>query len=70
VVAKLGMPAGQQGPQCPVEGRDWHALAGQVGYVDPGLDHFQRLEDPETQKRRLIRQLEALGVQVTIQPAG
>lgn len=47
----------------------WHVLSGQVDYVDLGPNYFQRLEDPEAQKRRLIRQLEALGLQVTIQPA-
>ncbi len=47
----------------------WHVLSGQVDYVDLGPDYFQRLEDPDAQKRRLIRQLEALGLQVTIQPA-
>jgi transposase len=47
----------------------WHVLGGQVDYVDLGPDFFERLESPEAKKQRLIRQLQALGVQVTIQPA-
>lgn len=47
----------------------WHVLANDVDYIELGADYFQRLDDPEAQKRRLIRQLEALGVQVTVQPA-
>jgi transposase len=47
----------------------WHVLANDTDYKELGYDYFQRLDDPEAQKRRLIRQLEALGVQVTIQPA-
>ena len=37
-------------------------------YNDLGGDYFQR-RDPERTTRRLLRQLEALGHQVTLQPA-
>jgi transposase len=47
----------------------WHVLANQTDYVDLGPDFFRRLDNPEAQKQRLIRQLEALGLEVTVQPA-
>ena len=47
----------------------WHVLAHDTDYKELGYDYFQRLNDPESQKRRLIRQLEALGVKVTLEPA-
>jgi transposase len=47
----------------------WHVLHDQTDYRELGHDYFQRLNDPEVQKRRLIRQLEALGLKVTIQEA-
>lgn len=47
----------------------WHVLAHDTDYKELGYDYFQRLDDPEAQKRRLIRQLEALGVKVTLEPA-
>ncbi len=37
-------------------------------YNDLGGDYYQR-RDPERQTQRLIRQLEALGHTVTLQPA-
>jgi transposase len=47
----------------------WHVLADETDYKELGYDYFQRLDDPEAQKRRLVRQLEALGVKVTLEPA-
>ena len=47
----------------------WHVLHDQTDYRELGADYFQRLSDPEALRRRLIRQLEATGVKVTIQPA-
>jgi transposase len=47
----------------------WHLLANDCDYHDLGPDHFTRHNDPEARKRYLIRQLEALGQKVTIEPA-
>lgn len=47
----------------------WHLLANDCDYTDLGQDHFTRRDDPEARKRYLIRQLEALGHTVTIDPA-
>lgn len=48
----------------------WHVLAENTTYRDLGADYFiRRVDNPETRKRRLIRDLEALGCQVTTQPA-
>jgi transposase len=46
----------------------WHLLANNVDYDDLGSDHFTRHNDPEARKRYLIRQLEALGHTVTVEP--
>jgi transposase len=48
----------------------WHVLHDLAPYHDLGSDYFTtRIDNPETRKRRLIRELESLGCQVTIQPA-
>jgi len=47
----------------------WHVLAGGVSYDELGADFFTRRLDPETETRRLIAKLEALGHQVSLQPA-
>lgn len=48
----------------------WHVLAETTAYRDLGSDYFtRRIDHPETRKRRLIRELEALGHKVTIEPA-
>ena len=48
----------------------WHALAESSTYHDLGSDYFtHRVDHPDARKRRLIRQLEALGHKVTIEPA-
>jgi len=47
----------------------WHVLANNVPYAELGPDYFQRLDDPEAKKRRLIHQLESLGLRVTVQSA-
>jgi transposase len=46
----------------------WHMLSTGELYNDLGGDYYQR-RDPERATRRLLRQLEALGHQVTLQPA-
>ena len=47
----------------------WHMLAGGASYHELGTDFFTRRLDPERETRRLIARLEALGHQVTLQPA-
>ena len=48
----------------------WHVLAETTAYRDLGSDYFtRRLDSPEARKRRLIRELEALGHKVTVEPA-
>jgi transposase len=47
----------------------WHVLAGGVSYDEMGADFFTRRLDPGRETRRLIAKLEALGHQVTLQPA-
>jgi transposase len=48
----------------------WHVLADSTAYRDLGADYFtRRLDNPEARKRRLIRELEALGHKVTVEPA-
>ena len=45
----------------------WHMLTNGELYNDPGGDYFTR-QNPDRITRRLIRQLEALGHDVTLQP--
>ena len=48
----------------------WHLLSGpDVRYHDLGPDYYAARIDPERRKRNHIRQLEALGFTVTLQPA-
>jgi transposase len=47
----------------------WHVLHDMTEYHDLGADYFTRHDTTEAKKRRLIRELETLGCQVTIQPA-
>jgi transposase len=47
----------------------WHILATGKPYHDLGADYFTRRLDPERETRHLIAKLEALGHQVTLQPA-
>ena len=46
----------------------WHLLANNCDYHDLGAEHFNRHTDPEARKHYLIRQLEALGHTVTVEP--
>lgn len=47
----------------------WHVLAETTAYRDLGTDYFtRRIDNPEARKRRLIRELEALGQKVTLEP--
>jgi transposase len=45
----------------------WHMLTNGELYNDPGGDYFTR-QDPDRITRRLVRQLETLGHDVTLQP--
>jgi transposase len=45
----------------------WHMLTTGELYNDLGADYYQR-RDPEKQTRRLVKQLEALGHTVTLEP--
>jgi len=48
----------------------WHVLAETTAYRDLGSDYFtRRIDHPDARKRRLIRELEALGHKVTVEPA-
>lgn len=47
----------------------YHVLHDQVDYQDLGGDYFTKRTDPQRRTRQLVRQLEALGHTVTIQPA-
>jgi len=48
----------------------WHVLTENTAYRDLGADYFTRRTDhPDARKRQLIRELEALGHKVTLEPA-
>ena len=47
----------------------WHVMAAGTPYDELGADFFTRRLDPGRETRRLIARLEALGHQVTLQPA-
>jgi transposase len=48
----------------------WHALARSSAYRDLGSDYFsRRIDSPQARERRLIRELEALGHKVTLEPS-
>ena len=47
----------------------WHLLANHTDYQDLGADYFARREDAKTREHYLVRQLEALGHKVTLEPA-
>jgi transposase len=46
----------------------WHVLGEDCAYQELGGDWFDRRQDPEGQRKRLVGQLESLGVKVTIEP--
>jgi transposase len=46
----------------------WHVLAEQKPYAELGADYFTRRTDPEAHARRLAREIERLGFDVTLQP--
>jgi transposase len=47
----------------------WHVLARNTTYRDLGSDYFtHHIDNPDARKRRLIRELEALGQKVILEP--
>jgi transposase len=47
----------------------WHVLAQSSAYTDLGSDYFtRRIDSAQARQRRLIRELEALGHNVTLEP--
>ena len=47
----------------------WHVLAESSAYRDLGSDYFtRRIDSPRARERRLIRELEALGHKVILEP--
>jgi transposase len=47
----------------------WHLLANACTYEELGADYFEQRVDTEARRRHLVRQLEALGNKVTLEPA-
>ncbi len=47
----------------------WHLLANGTEYRELGADYFTRRDDAKKREHYLVRQLEALGHKVTIEPA-
>ena len=48
----------------------WHVLVETTAYRDLGSDYFiRRIDNPEARKRRLVRELQDLGHEVTVEPA-
>lgn len=46
----------------------WHLLTTNQPYHDLGENYYQQRHNPDTQRNRLVHQLQQLGYQVTIQP--
>lgn len=47
----------------------WHVLNDRTPYQDLGADFYTQRQDPEHEKNHLIAKLQALGYQITAQPA-
>jgi transposase len=47
----------------------WHVLHDETTYQDLGPDYFERRNDPAARQHYLLRELQRLGVRVTVQPA-
>lgn len=47
----------------------WHVLHDAKPYADLGPDYFERRNDAASRQRYLIRELERLGVRVTVEQA-
>jgi len=44
----------------------WHLLSTGETYTDLGADYFDKLQDPDQRRQRLVRQLEELGYEVDL----
>lgn len=47
----------------------WHVLHDKTDYQELGADYLNKRTDTDARKRYLVRQLEALGQKVTVEPA-
>ncbi len=47
----------------------WHLLHDERDYIELGADYLDQRRDNEARKRYLVKQLEALGQKVTVEPA-
>ena len=47
----------------------WHLLSTGETYTDLGGDYFDKRRNSPAHQRRLIAQLEAMGLRVTLEPA-
>jgi hypothetical protein len=47
----------------------WHVLHDETTSQELGPDYFDRRSDPAARQHYLVRELERLGVRVTLQPA-
>ena len=47
----------------------WHVLSNETDYRELGADYFDTRTDSKQRERYLVRQLEALGHKVTLDPA-
>ena len=47
----------------------WHVLTNQVDYEDLGPEYFERRHDVNARERYLLRELERLGLKVSLEPA-
>lgn len=47
----------------------WHMLIDNVAYHDLGPDYYLNRQDPQQRRAKLVAKLEALGYNVTLQPA-
>lgn len=47
----------------------WHILSRREAFQNLGVDYYSSRTNPEAEARRLLKRLQALGLQVTVQPA-
>ncbi|MEL7242729.1 MAG: hypothetical protein AAGM40_10320 [Cyanobacteria bacterium J06573_2] len=46
----------------------YHLILRNTTYSELGADYFERQQKPQQKKKRLIKQLEKLGYQVSVEP--
>ena len=47
----------------------WHLLHDNTNYAELGADYFDKRNDTDARQRHLVRELETLGNNVTLEPA-